>query len=686
MITIKNLSKSFGEKNIFKNLTLQFPSKGIVCIYGSSGSGKTTLMNMIAGFDNDYDGEIIIKDKNIKNFTSQEFVDYRSHIATNIFQEYSLLKGYTTLENIMLATKDLTDSQQKNTAMSLLEQIGLKGKENRKINNLSGGEKQRVAIARALISNPSILIADEPTGALDSKNTHDIMQILCEIAQTRLVLVITHDEDLKKYANSLLMLSTKGVKYIQNPCEEQDTSKSKKYSDKKKPYYEQKITGKQEKVEKQNNEELQDDKIIQDNELSQSNETTQAKEIQGQELNFSSEEKQNYEATQTLGQTKVEQSTLIKKLPRKAKVGKLARKNIAINFGNIALVFFIIAFSIASLITALNISSTNERDINKFTSQNPAYNNVFIRLNKDKDPTKLYEELLADTRVENVYYKYDILGTTVELDDKKVEIARKKAMPTSDRVAVHGRLPLSNSNDVSISPSLAKKLSDKSLDLLGKTIKISYTSNTGESKTLNLTVSGIHSYEFDDYILSASVEQQLFANINKDTAIGLTFDIKNFDQVVNVVTDYEKNNALLTSAKEEIIALYETFRVYKMIFIIISSVILAIGTAATILLLSKLATSRKKEIALLSSLGYTKKDITKMFLTENAIMMIGIILSVGLMLLLFSLGHLLIFSAALSMPIWNAIVGIIGGILLVIITNVLVFRKILCNDIIKNFR
>lgn len=213
MIQIKNLIKEYGATTIFDNANVNFPSKGLVCLLGASGSGKSTLLNLLAGFDSEYSGDITVAGTPLSTLNADELCAYRRENIGFVFQDYHLLSGYTVLENILLASELNTLSQEKNreNAKELLTQLGLSQKTDEKIENLSGGQKQRVAIARALINNPRIILADEPTGALDSGNSNEIMSLLKNISKERLVIVITHDQKICSYAEEVIHIQNQKI-------------------------------------------------------------------------------------------------------------------------------------------------------------------------------------------------------------------------------------------------------------------------------------------------------------------------------------------------------------------------------------------------------------------------------------------------------------------------------------------
>ncbi|MDU1413644.1 MAG: ABC transporter ATP-binding protein [Clostridium sp.] len=209
MINLKALNKSFGDIEIYKDVNYSFKENKLSCFLGPSGSGKTTLLNLIAGFDSDYTGEITVEGIKLSDLSIDELCEYRFNNIGFIFQNYNLLTGYTTLENVLMGinlNSDATESEKITRASDLLSSLGIEDKKNENIETLSGGQKQRVAIARALINSPKIILADEPTGALDEEATKSIMEILKEISKEKTVIIITHDEEVADYADEIIEL------------------------------------------------------------------------------------------------------------------------------------------------------------------------------------------------------------------------------------------------------------------------------------------------------------------------------------------------------------------------------------------------------------------------------------------------------------------------------------------------
>lgn len=200
MLQLKNISKTYKtskgvETKALKNINLTFPQKGMVFVLGKSGSGKSTLLNIIGGLDQANEGEIIIDGKSSREFTQVDYDAYRNTYVGFIFQDFNLMDEYTIEKNIALALQLQQKEESKEVIEKLLTRLGLEGYAQRYPNELSGGQKQRVAIARALVKQPRILMADEPTGALDSATGKEIFDTLKELSKEKLVIVVSHDQE-----------------------------------------------------------------------------------------------------------------------------------------------------------------------------------------------------------------------------------------------------------------------------------------------------------------------------------------------------------------------------------------------------------------------------------------------------------------------------------------------------------
>lgn len=202
MIELKNITKSFGSLQVLKGISLQIGKGEVVSIVGPSGAGKTTLLQIMGTLDDADGGEIVVDGINVNKLSQKEMARFRNQHIGFVFQFHQLLPEFTALENVMIPAMIAKKSQKeaKAKAMELLEYMGLTDRANHKPNELSGGEKQRVAVARALINNPSVILADEPSGSLDSKNKAELHQLFFDLRDRfgQTFVIVTHDEELAK--------------------------------------------------------------------------------------------------------------------------------------------------------------------------------------------------------------------------------------------------------------------------------------------------------------------------------------------------------------------------------------------------------------------------------------------------------------------------------------------------------
>ena len=241
MLKLKNIKKNyktdFGDVEALKGITLNFRKSEFVSILGPSGCGKTTLLNIIGGLDRYTSGDLLINGKSTEDFNDRDWDNYRNHSVGFVFQSYNLIPHLTVFENVELALTLSGVKKEKRNKMvkDALEKVGLADKLKVKPNQLSGGQMQRVAIARALVNNPEILLADEPTGALDTKTSIQVLDLLKEIAKERLVIMVTHNPDLAKtYSTRIISLLDGNVISDSNPYEGAKESKQEKVEKKKK--------------------------------------------------------------------------------------------------------------------------------------------------------------------------------------------------------------------------------------------------------------------------------------------------------------------------------------------------------------------------------------------------------------------------------------------------------------------
>ncbi|MCC8152655.1 MAG: ABC transporter ATP-binding protein/permease [Lachnospiraceae bacterium] len=214
MLQLKNISKEYVTGDLVQtaldDVSLNFRDNEFVAILGPSGSGKTTLLNIIGGLDHYDDGDLIINGISTKKYSDRDWDSYRNHTIGFVFQSYNLIPHQTVLSNVELALtiSGISKAERRKRAKEALEEVGLGDQLHKRPNQMSGGQMQRVAIARALINNPDILLADEPTGALDSETSIQVMNLLKEVAKNRMVIMVTHNPELaEQYATRIVRLT-----------------------------------------------------------------------------------------------------------------------------------------------------------------------------------------------------------------------------------------------------------------------------------------------------------------------------------------------------------------------------------------------------------------------------------------------------------------------------------------------
>ena len=214
MIELKNIRKIYktrhGELEVLKGITLQVPDPALVMLLGESGSGKSTLCNLLGLLDTATSGEYYLNGIPVHTLSSAERTKIRREQISFVFQNYNLIPTMTAFENIELPLGYRKIPKKERTEMirNALESVGLSGRADHRPAELSGGEQQRVAIARALVMNPSLLIADEPTGNLDRKTTQEIMRTLTEAGRKKTIFMVTHNEELTSYADAVIRLKS----------------------------------------------------------------------------------------------------------------------------------------------------------------------------------------------------------------------------------------------------------------------------------------------------------------------------------------------------------------------------------------------------------------------------------------------------------------------------------------------
>ena len=227
MLQLQHISKVYHTANqefhALKDISIRFRENEFVSILGQSGSGKTTLLNIIGGLDQYTSGDLLIQGKSTKQFKDRDWDSYRNHTIGFVFQSYNLIGHQTALSNVEIAMtlSGVSKAERKKRAIEALERVGLKDHLYKKPSQMSGGQMQRIAIARALVNNPKVVLADEPTGALDSETSVQIMELLKDIAKERLVIMVTHNPELAKtYSTRIVQVLDGNILSDSNPYEQ----------------------------------------------------------------------------------------------------------------------------------------------------------------------------------------------------------------------------------------------------------------------------------------------------------------------------------------------------------------------------------------------------------------------------------------------------------------------------------
>lgn len=228
MLELKHIKKYYhvGDSvtKALDDVSVAFRKREFVAILGPSGSGKTTMLNGIGGLDVYDSGDLIIKGKSTKDFKASDWDAYRNNSVGFIFQSYNIIGHLSILDNVEMGMtlSGVGNTEKKAKAIQALERVGLGPHMNKKPNQLSGGQMQRVAIARAIANDPEILLCDEPTGALDTETSVQIMDLIKELSAERLVIMVTHNPDLaKEYANRIIEFADGKIQHDSNPYDEE---------------------------------------------------------------------------------------------------------------------------------------------------------------------------------------------------------------------------------------------------------------------------------------------------------------------------------------------------------------------------------------------------------------------------------------------------------------------------------
>lgn len=582
MLDLKNINKRFDNVQVLKNLNLEIKG-GLNFIVGPSGSGKSTLLKIISGIDNEYDGEVFYKGKNLKSFSSNELNSYYYNSVGFIWQNFQLINHLSVEDNVkaVLELEDISNEEKDKKVASILKRLAIEGLAKKSVSKLSGGQKQRVAIARALVKDPEIIIADEPTGALDKKTSNLIMNALSRIAKERTVIVVTHDKSLVTDDSNCFLLKDGVISQID------DSGKTKVSREKK--------------------------KMVKPS-LSLGRAAVQGiKNFKGLFMKFALTSLilmlSSYFLLLNLSGTVVnEQEAILNNLIEEK--GDILR--------NINLY--------SSVISAGGTDNSDDKNPTLDIEQN-----VANALKKYKDDSRIEYFVPLDT-VNN-------MKVTIDGVVKDYSVENSNNAPFVNGI-VAGRLPKQDGREVAVSKLFVERLKLKPEDVIGKTISISgegYDWSSGEPKVVstkvdNLNIVGVvdttikytgpygDNMEFeleDSFIYGLDVVGEIREQTKKSSDnISFTIRVKDIKDVMTIVDELSKEGLTPMGEFEsvkDILKINTTTKEQSGSLTVIIAAIAIIVTLAVTIINGYL---RKSEFAILKINGYSKGSIVNLNIME----------------------------------------------------------------------
>ncbi|MCD8372434.1 MAG: ATP-binding cassette domain-containing protein, partial [Clostridia bacterium] len=606
-LRIANLRKSYRiSKNdyqeVLKGVNVEFKRGELVAILGESGCGKSTFMNILGGLDNDYTGTIMLEDENFKDYTDKQLDDYRKSTVGMIFQNYNLINHMTIAENVEIAMtmNDIPHDKRKKRARALLKQMGLEEYADKLPNQLSGGQRQRVSIARALANAPAIILADEPTGALDKESADHIMKILKKIASSgRLVIVVTHSQKVASECSRIISIDDGVVK-----SDVRNYDSNKKF-----------------------------DKLA----------VLRTKDIKFSDI------------------TKLALSNIKQSL----------RRSVLVSVGmSIGIIAVILVFCLSSGLT--NYVNTTLAD---------SMNTLQLQVRSSTYFTNADETIEDFEAIPGVDYvvkgSYLRLNSTYDYGGNTGYILMLNTSYDALSLTYEAGGKMSADNEIIISQSFAKNLYSTEVtsadDIVGTEIDIIFS---GAANTF--TVSGVYedSSDYADYpcaYVTSAAMRSLYSSANKTYRLNVLYvyveDTSYISSVTEVIEDLgysvSRDDETVETMLEYIDLATMVLTGFACISLVVSAIMIFIVTYISVI-------ERVKEIGILRAVGGRKKDVTRLFITESAIIgatsgLLAIVVS-----LFISIVANLVMSSYLSGTIiaYNVLVYLIGFVVSVAISVV----------------
>ncbi|WP_273320907.1 ATP-binding cassette domain-containing protein [Vallitalea guaymasensis] len=587
MIKIRGITKIYNPEKqkpltALKDINLEFGAGEFVCILGKSGSGKSTLLNIIAGLDKPTAGSVFIDNEDMASFSDLKLADCRKDKIGFVFQDFQLMEHLTVLENVELGlSMNAVDSKEKRRrAKSILTNIGLYEHLNHKPSELSGGQKQRVSIARALVKNPDIIIADEPTGALDSKTSIEMLNILKDIADSgKLVIVVTHDYEVRDYSTRIV--------------------------------------------------ELKDGQVIKD-EIKQ-------KFVQNNEKSIV--QKRSFDIKAAF---------------------RLSWKRLVERKWRYLLVSVSLIIGICSLAIAFGISN-GIKSYSEYANKRIIDNKKLTFIKKDALTSEDYFALKKNKKIRLLQDEY-VLNAKHELDNKeeisfkvKSIIQKEYQKDYTTPEIFHGRLPEDNKKEIALSYNIAMKLAENGNieNLIGKKIEAKFLAvddlnnypSRWDKQSLNIVGITQKTLIGEDYAYlpyetqKTIVRRSRFLGKNEDIPTNkMSVYLKDKENIEEIYNSYVKSYDI-TRPEDVLKGLTKVFKNFNLIILGAALLILLISALMIGIILFISVLERQREIGLLISIGGTKKDIRKIFVTEGLLLgtlasTAGVILSIVMFLVI----------------------------------------------------
>lgn len=586
MLVLKNINKKFNDSVVLKNLNMEVKG-GLNFIVGPSGSGKSTLLKIISGMDKEYDGEVFYKGKELKGFNSNELDSYYYNSVGFIWQNFQLIEHLSVEDNIkvVLELENLSKEEMDKRVTTILRKLSIDKLSARSVSTLSGGQKQRVAIARALVKDPEIIIADEPTGALDKKTSNLIMETLRKIAKEKTVIVVTHDKSLVSEDSNCFLLKDGVISQISDSKTITEVSKKSNMVKPKLSLGRAAIQG--------------------------------ARNFKGLFMKFTLTSLVLMLASYFLllnvsGTVVNEQQNILNKLIEER--GNTLRD--------------------IDLVTSMvGGSSTDDKDDKK--------GSVDVK----QDVSKAFEKLKNDERVEFIAPLAIVDNMTVKMDNKDYTVENSNSVPVINEI-VAGRMPKLEGREVAVTKMFLKKLKLKPEEALGKVISITgnaFDWSSGEPKEVktkanDLTIVGVIDSKFsmdspkggkyeseleDSFIYSLEVAKEIKKQTNSSTSnISFRIRVKEVKDIMPIVKELEKDGLTpigMFEMVKDILKINNTTKEQSgSLTIIIAAIAIVVSLAVTIIN----GYLRKKEFAILKINGYSKGSIMNLNIMEYVLISI----------------------------------------------------------------